>query len=121
MRILLAALVLVTGCAGFKNPFSDTRDFHALVCADGIVPVACQDVGTIAIPTNGDALLRVAVLLGGPLLAREAKLSDCVFTSYPPTVEADAITVTASAACTLKGMVVDERLTITLAPVAPPG
>ena len=118
----LATLVLLAGlagCATMKPIFGPSTPYDATVCVTGAVPLACQALGTIDLPEAGTTFVQLALALAGPLLTKQAHFKACVFTAYPATVDR-TIVVTASAACTLNGLPVDEQIVVSLAPKAPP-
>lgn len=113
---------LLSGCSamngGLGGIFGASESYTVSFCAEGKVVIPCRSLGTVSIPTGGAGLLSLVVELAGPRLAQVANLKACKFTSYAPTVVDRAVTVTASAACTLQGTEVTELVTLTLAPVA---
>lgn len=114
-----AALVVAVGIAGCGslNPFGATEKYSVVLTATGTVPVAATSLGKIDVPTNGIGLLNLAVSLAGQHLAQSKNLKGCLFESYPPTLDAGKITLTASAICTLQGQQVNESIALALTPV----
>ena len=116
---IVALLVTVMGCASMKNTIGwETTDYTAAICAEGAVLIPCKPLGTLSIPTGGDAFATLLVTLAGPYLAKQANLKSCTFSSYPEAVDASAIVVTGTAACSLNGVPVSETVKVTLTPVA---
>ncbi len=117
MGMVAAVLLGALGCSTLKGTIGyETTDYLASICAEGAVMIPCKPLGTLSIPTGGDAFATLIVTLAGPYLAQQAKMKSCVFTTYPESVSG-AIVVTATAACSLQGVPVTEKVTVTLAPV----
>ena len=114
---LLGLALTISGCAGM-NPFGETEKYGVMLSATGTVPITATSLGNIDVPTNGIGLLNLAVTLAGQHLAQQQNLKSCVFQSYPPTLDAGTITVTASAVCKFQGQAVNETVSLALTPVA---
>lgn len=115
--VFCAALVTLSACATLKSTLGiTTESYTATLCATGVVPIPCKTLGTVDVPTGGEALVSLVTMLAVPELTKTAKLSSCVLTAYPESVTSGGISVTASAACTFQGQAVTEMVTVTLAP-----
>ena len=114
--VTLAFLAALAGCAGLKAAFP-TTPYAVSLCATGAVPMPCRALGKIDVPEAGATLAQLAVLVAGPELLKQAHLKACVFQTNPPEISAAGIRLTATAACTLRGVPVDEQLIITFVPV----
>lgn len=113
----LAGLVLLAGCSVLQNILGPSEQFTATLAAEGAVVIPAASLGRVSIPQAGVGLLNLVVTLAGPYLAKEAKLTSCKFTSYPPQA-GPPIVVTGTAVCDLSGQSVNETVTLTLAPLA---
>lgn len=117
--VLVAALAMTSACANLKNVISNipTEKYAANLCATGAVVIPCVELGTVNIPAGGDTIAALVLAVAAPQLQKSANLKSCLVTTYPAVI-AGEITVTATAACKLNGIPVNEELTLKLSPVA---
>jgi hypothetical protein len=116
MAVVGAGALGLVGCSGMGLG-GKTTDYTVGICVEGPILVPCRDLGKVPVPEAGQGLVTLVAILAAPYLAQTTNAKNCLFTSYPEFV-GGVIQVTATAACTVKGVPVQQVVKLTFTPPA---